>query len=300
VCVHHVFVCFHSVQMYAIGATLIEVITGQSPFSAIGDLRQVEVLLLKGKISLADTLPTDLGAAWQPLLDEISSYVHHDPTQRPTATQAIARLLAKYPDYAQFVVRPSVALATTTTATTATATTSAAVNNWSEQLDSDSGQTFYYNATTGESVWVRPVDFFQEKMGLQTALRVSDDAAVAKAAAAAAQSETEQLKAEVARLQQEKTAAEETKRQVDADNAAVAAEATRLRAMQEKSEAIRQREVRDQAAPEEKRQQAPDDAVAADEARLQREAKEEAIAGEAAAAAAAAAPATPAVAVSVL
>ncbi len=91
--------------MYAVGATLIEVITGQSPFDSIADLRTVEVLLLKGKISLADTLPKYLDAAWQPLLAEIASYVQHDPTQRPTATQAIERLLAKYPDCAQFVVR---------------------------------------------------------------------------------------------------------------------------------------------------------------------------------------------------
>ena len=82
---------------------MVELITGDIPFAHLS-MREVEVQLLKGKICLANTLPQDLGVAWHPLLEEIATFVQEDPKQRPTATQAIARLLVKYPELKQYVV----------------------------------------------------------------------------------------------------------------------------------------------------------------------------------------------------
>ena len=90
-------------QIYSVGATLVEVLTGAVPFPLL-TTKQVELQVFAGKINLANTLPQDLDGAWQPLLAEIASYVRHDPTQRPTATQAIARLLAQYPEHQAHVV----------------------------------------------------------------------------------------------------------------------------------------------------------------------------------------------------
>ena len=84
--------------MYSLGATLCEVIWAQCPFFHIPDMREVQTLLIKRQICLADSLPKDLGGEWQPFLEEVASYVQPDPARRPTATQAIARLLAKYPE----------------------------------------------------------------------------------------------------------------------------------------------------------------------------------------------------------
>jgi hypothetical protein len=89
-------------QIYAVGATLVELITGDIPFAHLTN-KEVELKVYGKEASLTDTLPADLGAAWQPLLEEIASYVQWDPKLRPTATDAIARLLAKYPELNQYV-----------------------------------------------------------------------------------------------------------------------------------------------------------------------------------------------------
>ncbi len=82
-------------QIYAVGATCIELLTGDMPFLQLTN-KQVELQVFAQQIFLSDTLPQDLDTAWQPLLAEIATYVSHDPTQRPTATQAIERLLMAY------------------------------------------------------------------------------------------------------------------------------------------------------------------------------------------------------------
>jgi hypothetical protein len=190
--------------MYALGATLVEVLTGRSPFPLLNN-KQVELQVFAGKISLAETLPQDLDAEWQPLLKEIESYVQHDPQHRPSASQAIERLLALYPEYRTSVVRSADATPTT-------------ASDWSEEVDANSGDIYYYNSETAESVWSRPAE-----MGLLSA----------------AQKEAQQLKVENARLKiqarlkeeqleaQRKAEEDAAQRKADDDRQALEAQAKR-------------------------------------------------------------------------
>jgi serine/threonine protein kinase len=90
-------------QMYALGATLIEILTGAFPFPDLTNEQVVASVLLKS-ISLTDSLPKDLPPVWGPFLAVARDLMQHEATLRPTATQAIARLLEHYQENGQPIV----------------------------------------------------------------------------------------------------------------------------------------------------------------------------------------------------
>ena len=89
--------------MYALGATLIEILTGALPFPHLTNEQVMTSVLLK-RISLADSLPKDLPPVWGPFLAVARDMMQHEAPQRPTATQAIARLLEHYQENGQPIV----------------------------------------------------------------------------------------------------------------------------------------------------------------------------------------------------
>jgi serine/threonine protein kinase len=95
--------------MYALGATLVELSTGVMPFHDLTN-QQVMIRLVQNKITLADYFPApgSYPPEWQAYYDLVKEFVRFDPAQRPSATQAIERLLTAYPWASPtFVVRAS-------------------------------------------------------------------------------------------------------------------------------------------------------------------------------------------------
>jgi hypothetical protein len=89
--------------MYALGAALIEILTGAFPFPDLTNEQVMTSVLLK-RISLTDFLPKDLPPVWDPFLAVARDLMQHEAQQRPTATQAIARLLEHYQENGQPVI----------------------------------------------------------------------------------------------------------------------------------------------------------------------------------------------------
>ena len=94
--------------MYALGATLIEILTGDHPFPELTN-EQVMLSVFGKLVSLADSLPNDLPPVWGPFLAVARDLMQHEATLRPTATQAIARLREHYQENGQPIVVRSIA-----------------------------------------------------------------------------------------------------------------------------------------------------------------------------------------------
>ena len=94
--------------MYALGATLIEILTGDHPFPELTN-EQVMLSVFGKLVSLADSLPNDLPPVWGPFLAVARDLMQHEATLRPTATQAIARLREHYQENGQPIVVQNIA-----------------------------------------------------------------------------------------------------------------------------------------------------------------------------------------------